>query len=30
MKQQAYGFQDHGFFKFKVLAIHEAKDALVG
>jgi transposase len=30
MKRQAYGFRDHEFFKLKILAIHEAKHALVG
>jgi transposase len=30
MKRQAYGFRDHGFFKLKILAIHETKYALVG
>jgi transposase len=30
MKRQAYGFRDHDFFKLKILAIHEAKYALVG
>ena len=30
MKRQAYGFSDHEFFKLKILAIHEAKYALVG
>jgi len=30
MKRQAYGFRDWGFFKLKILAIHEAKYALVG
>jgi transposase len=30
MKRQAYGFQDHEFFKLKILAIHETKYALVG
>jgi transposase len=30
MKRQAYGFRDHEFFKLKILAIHEAKYALVG
>jgi len=30
MKRQAYGFRDQDFFKLKILAIHEAKYALVG
>lgn len=30
MKRQAYGFRDHAFFKLKILAIHQAKYALVG
>ena len=30
MKRQAYGFRDREFFKLKILAIHEAKFALVG
>jgi transposase len=30
MKRQAYGFRDHEFFKLKILAIHQAKYALVG
>jgi transposase len=30
MKRQAYGFRDQGFFKLKILAIHEARYALVG
>jgi transposase len=30
MKRQAYGFRDREFFKLKILAIHEAKYALVG
>jgi len=30
MKRQADGFRDREFFKLKILAIHEAKDALVG
>jgi transposase len=30
MKRQAYGFRDMGFFKLKILAIHETKYALVG
>jgi transposase len=30
MKRQAYGFRDMEFFKLKMLAIHEAKFALVG
>jgi transposase len=30
MKRQAYGFRDHEFFKLKILAIHEARYALVG
>jgi transposase len=30
MKRQAYGFRDHEFFKLKIMAIHEAKYALVG
>jgi transposase len=30
MKRQAYGFRDMEFFKLKILAIHEAKYALLG
>jgi transposase len=30
MKRQAYGFRDHEFFKLKILAIHQAKYALLG
>jgi transposase len=30
MQRQAYGFRDQEFFKLKVLALHEAKYALVG
>jgi transposase len=30
MSRQAYGFRDREFFKLKILAIHEAKYALVG
>jgi len=30
MKRQAYGFRDLQFFKLKIMAIHEAKYALVG
>lgn len=30
MKRQAYGFRDQEFFKLKILALHEAKYALVG
>lgn len=30
MKRQAYGFRDHEFFKLKILALHQAKYALVG
>jgi len=30
MKRQAYGFRDIQFFKLKIMAIHEAKYALVG
>jgi hypothetical protein len=30
MKRQAYGFRDLEFFKLKILAIHQAKYALVG
>ena len=30
MKRQAYGFRDLEFFKLKIMAIHEAKYALVG
>jgi transposase len=30
MKRQAYGFRDDEFFKLKILAIHQAKYALVG
>src|SRR5262245_8458302 len=29
-KRQAYGFRELGFFKLKILAIHETKYALVG
>ncbi len=29
MKRQAYGFRDHEFFKLKILAIHEARYALL-
>ena len=29
MKRPAYGFRDHEFFQLKILAIHEAKYALV-
>jgi transposase len=29
-KRMAYGFRDHQFFKLKIMAIHEAKYALVG
>jgi transposase len=30
MKRMAYGFRDMEFFKLKIMAIHEAKYALVG
>jgi transposase len=30
MKRQAYGFRDHEFFKLKILALHQARYALVG
>ena len=30
MKRQAYGLRDHEFFKFKILALHKARCALVG
>jgi len=30
MKRQAYGFRDLGFFKLKILALHETRYALVG
>jgi len=30
MQRQAYGFRDHEFFKLKILALHEAKYALLG
>src|SRR5215831_15390294 len=30
MKRMAYGFRDPGFFKLKILAIHETRFALVG
>jgi transposase len=30
MQRQAYGFRDQEFFKLKILALHEAKYALVG
>jgi transposase len=30
LKRQAYGFRDQGFFKLKILALHEMKYALVG
>jgi transposase len=30
MKRQAYGYRDREFFKLKILAIHEARYALVG
>jgi len=30
MKRQVYGFRDILFFKLKIMAIHEAKYALVG
>jgi transposase len=30
MSRQAYGFRDHEFYKLKILAIHEARYALVG
>ncbi len=30
MKRQAYGFRDMEFFKLRIMAIHQAKYALVG
>ena len=30
LKRQAFGFRDHEFFKLRILAIHEARYALVG
>jgi len=30
MKRQAYGFRDIEFFKLRIMAIHQAKYALVG
>ena len=30
MKRQAYGFRDTEFLKLKILALHEAKYALIG
>ena len=30
LQRQAYGFRDMEFFKLKVMALHEAKIALVG
>ncbi len=30
MNRQEYGFRDMEFFKLKILAIHEARHALVG
>jgi len=30
MKRQAYGFRDMEFFKLKIMAVHQAKYALVG
>lgn len=30
MQRQAYGFRDQEFFKLKILALHEAKYALLG
>lgn len=30
LKRQAYGFRDHLFFKLKIMALHQAKYALVG
>ena len=30
IKRQAYGFRDLEFFKLKILALHNAKYALVG
>lgn len=30
LKRQAYGFRDLAFFKLKIMALHEAKYALVG
>ena len=30
LKRQAYGYRDHEFFKLKILAIHQARYALIG
>ncbi|HDR15594.1 MAG TPA: hypothetical protein ENN79_08985 [Desulfobacteraceae bacterium] len=30
MKRQAFGFRDNEFFKLKIMALHQAKYALVG
>jgi transposase len=30
LQKQAYGFRDLGFFKLKIMAVHEAKYSLVG
>ena len=30
MQRKAYGFRDKEFFKLKILALHEAKYALLG
>ncbi|MFH0781643.1 MAG: transposase, partial [Pseudomonadota bacterium] len=30
LQKQAYGFRDMGFFKLKILGLHETKYALVG
>jgi len=30
LQKQAYGFRDMDFFKLKIMALHQAKYALVG
>jgi hypothetical protein len=30
MQRQAYGYRDPEFFKLKILALHQAKYALIG
>jgi len=30
LKRQSYGFRDQEYFKLKILAIHKARDAIVG
>jgi len=30
MQRQAYGFRDPSFFRLKIFALHESKDALTG